>query len=152
MERPKGPWNPLERPKGSWNRASGSIWNSPKGSWNAPWGTWNRASGSIWNALLAPWNGPPLQGSQRGLGTPLDSWNALGLLEQSLRLYLERALAQLERPRALGTEPQAPWNGPPLQGSQRGPSPPLGLLIPMMQLRPKEIRHELPYPFCRFFY
>ena len=24
--------------------------------------------------------------------------------------------------------------------------------IPMMQLRPKEIRHELPYPFCRRLY
>ena len=49
------------------------------------------------------------------------SWNApLGQLEQSLQLYLERALAQMERPLgASGTEPQAlleqrlwrAWNG-----------------------------------------
>ena len=43
-----------------------------------PLGSWNRANGSTWNARKR-------------------KWNALGLLEQSLRLYLERALAQMER-------------------------------------------------------
>ena len=47
-------------------------------------------------------------------------------LKQSLRLYLERALAHL--------------------------APPLWLLIPMMQLRPKEIRHKQPYPFSHRLY
>ena len=54
-----------------------------------PFGLLERAK-RLWNA---PWNGSPLKGSQRGLGT---TWNAPGLLEQSRRLYLERAPAHLE--------------------------------------------------------
>ena len=49
---------------------------------------------------------------------PLGFWNGppLGLLEQSLRLYLERALAPLERPiGAPGTEPPA------LSGTREAP-------------------------------
>ena len=77
----------LERPKGSWNRASGSIWNGPplrgvRGilePLGTPLGSWNRAAGSIWNARQRIWN---------------HLERAPALLEQSLRLYLERALAQ----------------------------------------------------------
>ena len=77
------PW-PMDRPPGLWNRAFGSTWNARRaigtaaGFWNGPWpsgtpeglldrppGLWHRASGSTWNARRP--------------------------LEQSLRLYLERA-------------------------------------------------------------
>ena len=104
---PPAPWNARSAHgtphRGSWNRASGSIWNCPKGSWNA-----RRAPGTEppapWNARSA--HGTPHRGSwNRALGS---TWNALGHLEQSLRLYLERALAHLERPLgAPGTEPPA---------------------------------------------
>ena len=50
-------------------------------------------------------------------------WNALGLLEQSLRLYLERALAQLELLGPPGTR-EAPLERPPSGPLEQSLRPP----------------------------